>query len=76
MPLERLYNPRSIWKLTLQYTKGGKQTGCFTGGYEKAKEYEYSPQGDRIIEMAVTRGFTLDWKVHKNSVWESNRNAY
>ena len=26
--------------------------------------------------MAVRRGFTLHWKVHKNSVSESIRNAY
>ena len=39
-------------------------------------QYEYSPQGDRITEVAVRRGFILHRKVHKNSVSESIRNAY
>ena len=62
---------------TLPYSmqKLGDKQGVSWEDLKKAREYGYSPQGNRITEVAVRQGFTLHWKVHENSVSESIRNA-
>ena len=61
---------------TLPYSmqKLGDKQGVSWEDLKKAREYGYSPQGDRNTEVAVRQG--LHSKVHENSASESIRNAY
>ena len=75
-PGTTLYSKEHLETLPYSKQKLGDQQGVSWEDLKKAKEYGYSPEGDRITEVTVRRGFSLHWKAHENSAFESTRNAY
>ena len=75
-PGTTLYSQEHLETLPYSMQKLGDKEGVSWEDLKKAKEYGYSPEGDRITEVVVRQGFTLHWKVYGNSTSESTRNAY
>ena len=75
-PGTTLYFQENLETLPYSIQKLEDKQGASWKDFKKAKEYGYSPEGDRITEVVVRQGFTLHWKVHENSASESTRNAY